>query len=586
MKYRFIALFTLLVIAAVSCNKNLDQTLYDTQTLEGNVKTTADVVKMIQGLYGNFQSTDLYKKELLKLLTLCGDDFNSSTTEFQVYSNKSYDPTSPSISASYSAYYNIINNCNYLLEKLPSINTISGSDSVLKVRAEGNILFFRAFCYFDLVRLFGGVPLRTASTSVNTNFYISRSPVDSVYAQIFADLNRADSLLAFKSSPDGIVLTNKGAAFALQSLAYLTYGNYLDRNGGLALDAYKNASRCADSVILKGGYSLNLVTNYADLWNVKNESDMYGSEVIFGIRFTRDRIVASSNSQGSDLPARFLPTTMGGVTGNPTANGSGLIAAGSGTYRVMPWFYDYYRSGDTDYISNQTGAKTDYQFRDYRVDTTFLTSWRRTPTSGTFFNSYPNKTTSSQDSLPSPFPFISKYIDGKGIDGTNHENDMYLLRLSEIYLIRAEAQNEINNGPTAAAIADFNKLRARARNGNITLPRKKPYDLKNGVLTQNEFRTKIFIERGLEFIGEGKRWFDLVRMKDPTGSKTMYEYQYSTFLPTLPKGSPVYDRTTKTWSGGKTDDFSVVPFNSKYLLFPIPQQEIDLNNKLSQNPGW
>jgi len=561
----------LLSLSLVGCNKNLDEKLYDTQTLNTSISNSADVLKLIQGNYGNFQGTDLYKKELLKILTLAADDMGSTSTEFQVYANKIYDATSSSVSAVYGAYYANINNYNYLLSKLPSIPTTSGSDSTLKVKEEGEIRFFRAICYFDLVRLYGAIPIRTQPTTYATNFYVNRDPVDSVYALIFSDLKRAANLLDYKNKADGIGLTNKGATQALQSLAYLTYANDLEKRGKNASAYYKTADSCATIVINSGGYKL--VPNYADLWNVENESNVYGSEVIYGIRFTRDRLVSSSNSQGSEYPVRFMPPTMGGVTGNQTKAVVGGLGAGSGSYKVHPWFYDYCTTGD--------------YANDYRAKTTFLTSWNITPTSGTKYVSYPSPSATKNDSFPSQFPYINKYRDPKGLDASDHENDFFVLRLAEIYLIRAEAQNEFYGSPDAApnALADINKLRARARNTGSTTTSTLPLDVAAG-LSQDDFRKKIFDERGLEFIGEGKRWFDLVRMKGYDGSSTMYEYQFKTLLPTLPQGLPVYDKVAKTWSAGRVDPMSIVPFNKKYLLFPIPQSQRDLNTKLTQNPGW
>ena len=251
----------------------------------------------------------------------------------------------------------------------------------------------------------------------------------------------------------------------------------------------------------------------------------------------------------------------------------GGLGTGSGSYKVHPWFYDYFTSGDYT--------------NDYRGTSTFLTNWNITPTSGTKYVAYPSIPSNSKDTFPSQFPYINKYKDPKGLDASDHENDFFVLRLAEVYLIRAEAQNEYYGSPSAApnALSDINQLRARARNANITTPRTLPLNVPAG-LSQNDFRKKIFDERGIEFIGEGKRWFDLVRMKGPDGTGTMYEYQFKTFLPTLPQGLPVYDRVSKSWSSGRVDPLSIVPFNSKYLLFPIPQSQRDLNNKLTQNSGW
>jgi hypothetical protein len=160
---------------------------------------------------------------------------------------------------------------------------------------------------------------------------------------------------------------------------------------------------------------------------------------------------------------------------------------------------------------------------------------------------------------------------------------MFVIRLSEVYLNKAEAENELN-GPTVEAYAYFNQLRIRARQANGT-SRTTPANLAAG-LSKDQFRTRIFQERGLEFIGECKRWFDLVRMKSPNGTGTMYQYQFETFLPMLSPGLPNWNSTTRMWEGGKTEPFSIVPYNSKFLLFPIPQRERDLNVLLTQNPGY
>ena len=276
--------FILLII--VSCNKNLTQSINDTQSVT-SVSTTADVLNVLQGTYGILQNQNMYKEGLLKLILLCGDDFTSSSNQFQIYSQRVYNSSSPDIQNAYAGYYSIVNNCNFILSYLPNIKTASGTDSTLKVKEEGETRFFRAFSYFDLVRLFGKIPIRTQPTNINTNFYTTRQSVDSVYALIFSDLKIASTELNYKSSSDGVGLTNKGAVQALQALAFLTYANYQDRTGGNGHALYKSADSCSNLVIKSGGYSL--VPNYADLWNVENESNNYGSEIIFGIRFTRDK---------------------------------------------------------------------------------------------------------------------------------------------------------------------------------------------------------------------------------------------------------------------------------------------------------
>jgi len=564
-----ILLSAVLLLIIVSCNKNLTQSINDTQSVT-SVSTTADVLKVLQGTYGILQNQNMYKEGLLKLILLCGDDFTSSSNQFQIYSQRVYNSSSPDIQNAYAGYYSIVNNCNFILSYLPNIKTASGTDSTLKVKEEGETRFFRAFSYFDLVRLFGQIPIRTQPTNINTNFYTTRQSVESVYALIFSDLKIASTELNYKSSSDGVGLTNKGAVQALQALAFLTYANYLDRTGGNGHALYKSADSCSNLVIKSGGYSL--VPNYADLWNVENESNNYGSEIIFGIRFTRDRSVSSTASQGSGYASRFMPSTMGGVCGNTTKNINGDLGSGSGTYRIEPWFYNYYTSGD-------------YSI-DNRANTTFLTSWIRKPGSGSIYVTYPNLPSYSKDTVLSnqQFPFIQKYQDPKGLDAADNENDMFIFRLSEMYLIQAEAENEYAGFPTSTAIADFNKVRTRA--GNPILATNK--------LTQNAFRRKIFDERGIEFVGECKRWFDMVRMKgsDSTGLlyPTMFQYQFKNYLSSVSSGLPLLDKVNQVWvtttPGGLTDPYSIIAYNSKFLLFPIPQPERDENPSLTQNTGW
>jgi hypothetical protein len=566
MKIKIILALILITASIVSCTK-LQETVYDTPSVGNSLVTTTDVSLSLNGTYGLLEHLNMYKKECVKLMELCSDQMSSTTAEFTPFSQKIYEPGNGTISTVYSYYYNVINNCNFLLKKLPAM----GIDSTFKVRAEGEVRFIRAFAYFDMVRLFGAIPLRTESTDITKDFYVGRDSVEKIYTLIFSDLRTATQKLLPRTSGviSGLGLANRGAAYGMLALANLTYGNYLDQKGLASTEAYTNAKGFADSVITSNQYTL--AANYADLWDVEKEATAYTTEVIFGIRFTRDKNGSSSSAKGSEYAARFMPPVMQGVTGNIATNG-----VGSGSYRVQPWFYDYCTSGD--FVG------------DYRSEATFLNIFPKGGTSTAIYVTYPIIPVTGQsvevttaNVVDGRQPYIKKYIDGKGLDASNHENDMYIMRLSEVYLIKAEAENELN-GPSSDAYTAFNMLRARARKANGTT-RTTPADLKTG-LSKDQFRTKIFDERGLEFIGECKRWFDMVRMKSPSGTGTMYQYMFQTYLPTVVPGLPRWNSTSKKWEGGKTENFSIAPYNSKFLLFPIPQREIDLNSKLTQNPGY
>jgi hypothetical protein len=126
----------------------------------------------------------------------------------------------------------------------------------------------------------------------------------------------------------------------------------------------------------------------------------------------------------------------------------------------------------------------------------------------------------------------------------NNGNDYATFRLAEIYLIKAEAMNEL--GQTAAAVALVNgSTRARAFAGSTPKP--------IVATTQQQFRDAILQERLFELLAEGKRRQDLIRM----GVYTTGPWYY------VNRPTPAYK-----------------------ILMPIPQGELDNNPLLVQNPGY
>ncbi len=150
-------------------------------------------------------------------------------------------------------------------------------------------------------------------------------------------------------------------------------------------------------------------------------------------------------------------------------------------------------------------------------------------------------------------PHIQKYWDKvhEPLAG-NTDHDFPYLRYADILLMKAEALNELNQSPNADAYAAVNQVRKRARfNGTIELPILP--DLQG--LSYQAFKDALLLERRWEFVAEGQRWFDLVRFN-----------KLETLVPIAKPG--------------------VLP-QAFHKLFPVPQNEIDLNqNLLPQNNGY
>lgn len=137
-----------------------------------------------------------------------------------------------------------------------------------------------------------------------------------------------------------------------------------------------------------------------------------------------------------------------------------------------------------------------------------------------------------------------KFVDFKAIDITDGSITFTVLRYADVLLMYAEALNELNQAPNAFQY--INAVRTRA--GLPNLP----------ILSQDDLRIAIEKERRVEFLDEGQRWLDLVR----TGRvKTVMNAFYANYGLRF-----------------KVDDYE--------LIFPIPQNEVDLNPAVKQNPGY
>lgn len=552
----------LILLTALFLSCSTEQEIVDTLTTENSLRTQTDVANFVVGVYGCLSRFTGFKFAY-PVVALSADDMYTRTgATFGVrFSTKTPDPAITETSNFWWQMYQAINSTNFLLERLDGLPI----DANYRRRIKGEMQFVRAFCYYYMVRMFGPVPLRTTASKLDQDLAVSRNSVEEVYAQIFKDLTEANQTMIPRRSMPASEFGHgtKGSAQAIMASASLTYGNWLELNGkgGEAPRYYTSARSWADSVILSGQY--NLIPSYIDLWDVEKENAAY-NEIIFAIAFTRDPQVSGAQALGSDHGLQSMPANM------PNVGGNGATKAGQGSLRVQPWFAKKFTTGE--YAG------------DFRSEFSILTTYQNNATPARPVVTYPRlKASTTSTELVETQPYMGKFRDGKALDARNAENDLPIIRLAEVFLIKAEAENELN-GPTDVALTEFNKVRARARTASGTT-RTTPANLTLAGLTKDSFRAKIQDERAIEFLGEGIRWFDLLRGKTP-GGKSLYQYQFETFLPTLPKGLPTYNTATNTWGGGELETTAAPAFNVRQLLMPVPLAELSVNAKSTQNPGY
>jgi hypothetical protein len=584
----------MVLIMLSSCS--LDEVIKDRPT-PATVTSERDVTAVIEGMYARFNDAGMFKFQSHIMLTITADDiYSTQGSEYGAYAERTL--TSANTAPMWNNMYATIANANNLIDVVDQLELTPEFEK----RALGEAYFIRAFAYYYLVRLYGGVPLRLTPTRIDSDFYLPRNTVDETYDQIFKDFKAASERLPLRTQVDAAELgrATKGAAQALISQAYLTYGDQQMLKGQDGTTQFQNAVLYADSVIASKQYTL--LTNYGDLFDINKETEAY-NEVIFGIRFQTDPTARAQPAAGSEYAKRFGAGNTWGVS----ANGGN----GNNAFRVSHWFADYYRKGD---YSN--GVSTYTPNIDYRNEKAFFQRGRNNANPVKYFAVYPNKpsitTPINENGTQTPLdgtindPLVAKYQDPSGKDDRNHGNDFFIIRYAEVLLIKAEALNELE-GPSPAALAAFNLVRARARTVNSVLnARAIPADLTAVTAPDKDvLRMKIFDERGLELVGEGQRWFDLVRMRSPNRpSQTMYEYQFKEILnveTTYPRLLPNGFRTTDEkyiYTDPVTKVVTVVNENAiyapilnvsvpKFLLFPIPSTELIQNKNFGpQNQGW
>ncbi len=557
----FIFLFALATFSACT----LDEVVLDRFVVDNFYKTENDAKSAIAGVYSDLVRYGYYKSCYIPMLEASSDalfcyDGAESPIEF---GQKRQTANTIYVKNVWAGMYQTIMDANLVIKYVQN----SDFNQVSKNRILGEAYFLRGWTYFNLVRTFGGVPVKLEPTIDAGNFHSPKSSVDSVYSVIFSDLLKANQLMPYKSlqSANEAGRANKGSAQAMLSLVYLTRGKW------------QEASNWADSVITKGGYTL--LDNYADLWDVSKEATQ-ANEVCFALQFARDPLQSSANSIGSEMANLYIPVNGYNYTGSRTTTTYGN---GTGRIKVEPFFYKMYNTGDYYNVTKKE--------LDYRTEKSFLTKWN---SASIVANKLVIGTTTMSTTGYYNFRYahIAKYIDGSGLDSRNHENNLNIIRLAEVYLIKAEALNELNK--PAEALAAFNLLRERARKASGT-PRATPVDLSLLTLPGTEptdkdkIREAIFHERGLELVGECSRWFDLVRMKRSNG-KTYYEYMLDVTNGYASEHA-LFASVNELASPGNCNDYvaSNMIFNKRNLLFPISSEEFIYNKSLSatdQNPGY
>ena len=443
---KVVSIILLLCTIMVSCKKDfIEKTPISTISVDALYKTDKDFQDAVIGVYIGFR--DPYQN-FWQFGDLRGDDVQhdpASGLEQIRVDNFVTDNSDNLLATSWRSHYIIINRANVLLSK---IETADAAVLKNKARHKAETQFLRALAYFNLVRIFGDVPLLTTSITSEEAYKIGREKTDKIYNElIIKDLVEAENNLPVKYTGTDVGRATKGAAKALLARVYLTRKDFV-----------KAEAKLQEVTTL--GYAL--LNNFNDLFDYTK--DEHHSEYIYDIEYISGGFGLGSNFTNTftlefqfagtplvdELFRRFrIPPGAGGSAGNPTA---AFMAA--------------------------------FDPKDLRKDITAVTGL--TGPNGTFIPLSPTGVSA----------FTMKYM-APIITNNDGPANWKLIRYADVLLMYAEALNE--NNKTNEDLGFLNQVRKRAGLAGYAN------------MSQDEAREKIYLERRFELYLEGHRWFDLVR---------------------------------------------------------------------------
>ncbi len=270
---RYILLISILV--TTSCEDFLEEDPRSLVTVNNFYNNVDEATK---GLYGSYHHLEPIYESLgiglvsdmsADVLAVGGGAGGSQSTFFDDFT---FDAASDVVNQAYANHYTLINSLNTLLERLQGSDL--GNDAS-QGAIEGEAKFLRALAYFNLVRLFGGVPLRTESTVSTEGLDIPRASEEDIYQQIITDLTEAVSQLPEESVEPG--RANQIAANTLLAKVQLTRSNYA------------GAITALERVLGKR----ELYEDFADNFKVANENNTIESifEIQYGLRPENSNII-------------------------------------------------------------------------------------------------------------------------------------------------------------------------------------------------------------------------------------------------------------------------------------------------------
>ncbi len=392
-----------LAILLPSCDDYLNLSPLSATTFENAYNTVNDAEAALVGAYDSF-SQEYYIWDNIIFNDVISDNYYAGGDNADIYAIEDLDvtPTNPRLFNNWSQLYNAIAKANVVLDRVPLIGDPLIDVGGRRQQILGEASFLRAYHYYQLVNLWGGVPLiiSPVTSTDPSETQVPRATAAQVYAQIIADLEFAVANLPDVYSDDASINKARATKGAANALLAKVHAQKPDRDYEQVL-AYAN-----DVIDSPAGY--RLLGNYADLWDGNHYNN---AESIMEVQFV-------GSTEGNWGPNLLLPPSI------------------SASYRkfVVP-------SRDLVQTFDDEGDVV-------RKNASII--FENAPWSDEFWSL----------EVGGSVPFAYKWKSAGGGSSTNRQ---YLLRLADIILLKAEALNEL--GRIDEARDEIDRVRDRVNLG-------------------------------------------------------------------------------------------------------------------------
>jgi hypothetical protein len=442
---------------------------------------------------------------------------------------------------SWQAYYEGIDRANTILEYRDNVEIVDEADQKVFDQLIAETHCLRAMCYFDLVLLFGDVPLKTEASKAEHDFNIPRTDRNKVFDQMEEDFKAAingmeyavDQSIEFKGR------LNKGAAMGLLARMNLfRAGYFLNQKGVMERYPnykayYQNVIDITDQLIASNKHAL--LPNYERVFRNMCELIVDPTENIWEIPFF--------NPVGNKHNSSMIGTYNGPAIGQQSSYGRA-----NSFIKTHNFFYDTYEENDLrkDVAVATFNISNEDEVRPIAVNQSY--NW-------------------------APGKWRRNWQTGQVKDNNNTDVNWLFIRYADVLLMRAEAENEVN-GVTPAAVEYLNQVRRRAFGFDYRSPEPSVDLVVSDFINPDEFRNEIVDERARELCFEGLRRQDLIRW-NLLGTKLQ----------------ETGEKIKNAISQNKLNRFQFVAAErfvpGKHELYPIPDHEVrETNGIITQNPNY